>query len=49
MGSCGIAILGQIWGSEMGEQIEEMKGKTVSWKETSLEMKICLVIKFNNL
>ena len=52
MGSCGIATLGQIWGSEMkvcGEQIEEMKGKTVSWKETSLEMKIFFEIKFNNL
>ena len=49
MGSCGIAILGQIWGSKMGEQIEEMKGKTVSWKETSLEMKVFFVIKFNNL
>ena len=52
MASTGVATLGQIWGKDIkacGEVIEEMKGKTCSWKDTSLEMKSCLVIKFNNL
>ena len=52
MESCGVATLGQMWGREIeewGEVAEEMNGKVVSWKETSLEMKIYLVMKFNNL
>ena len=52
MESCGVATLGQMWGREIeewGEVAEEMNGKVVSWKETSLEMKIYLVTKFNNL
>ena len=47
----GISTLGQIWGKEKddcGEVTEEIKGNTFSWNETSLEMNICLVTKFNN-
>ena len=50
--STGVATVGQIWGKDIeacGEVIEEMKGKICSWKDTSLEMKICLVNKFYNL
>ena len=52
MESTGVATLGQMLGKEIedcGEVIEEMNGKVFSWKETSLEMNICLVTKFNNL
>ena len=48
----GISTLGQIWGKkkdDCGEVTEEIKGNTFSWNETSLEMNICLVTKFNNL
>ena len=48
----GISTIGQIWGKEKddyGEMTEEIKGNTLSWNETSLEMNICLVTKFNNL
>ena len=48
----GISTLGQIWRKEKGDcgvLTEEIKGNTFSWNETSLEMNICLVTKFNNL
>ena len=51
MASTGIATLGHIWGKEMddcGDVTKEMKGKICSWNETSLEMNICFVAKFNN-